>query len=80
MSRYLPREFGESGALRVSTMAERRFKPPPQNGRKSREIKEPVSVDESRVAANRQARLLRMINQQRFNASLRTRQRPTRVS
>jgi hypothetical protein len=73
---YLPREWGEPGALRVSEMREPRRRAYSQRN-VQRYIRENLSSDDLR--ANADARALRTLNQERFAAAQTRMHRPARV-
>lgn len=76
MSSFLPREWGESGALRVSDVHSRPVAPV----KVTREVQEWMREQDTHRVVDLEARRLRALNQERFNASLERRQRPARVS
>ena len=77
MPSFLPREWGEAGALRVSDIGDR-VRRKDCNESIQRWIRE--TYGDKDVAANKAARELRALNQRRFLASLARTQRPARVS
>lgn len=80
MSQYLPRELGESGALRVAESPRSdRSRGGPRHGKTTQAIQQ-WERDQRDPGINIAARILRQINQQRFNESMRRHHRPARVS
>jgi len=81
MSEYLPRELEESGALRVAEMLpnENSFGSPRRH-KTTLAIQEWEREQRPDPSINISARILRQINQQRFDASMRRHHRPARVS
>lgn len=81
MPPYLPRELGESGALRVSeTLLAERSRGGPRHHKTTQAIQEWERQQRADPNVNISARILRQINQQRFDASMRRHHRPARVS
>jgi hypothetical protein len=80
MSRHLPRELGESGALRAGSFYTSERGRTRKGGNELRKWQREEAAAKSLSPLSISARLLRQINQQRQDAAMARHHRPARVS